>query len=90
MYGRVSGTGASLETAYVYDGKTGEELPLTPPGDVLAQYLSVSNTENAWVLHIGGSDYSIDKTQFSEYAADELYDTPDFSACAPACRPPAP
>lgn len=79
LYSRASGTDINPETAYVYDGETGEELPLTPPGDVLAQYLSVNNTENAWVLHIGGSDYSIDKTQFSDYADEELFDTPDFS-----------
>lgn len=73
------GTGVYIENAYVFDGTTGENLPVTPPEDIIAQYLTVDNTNEGWILHIGGAEYTISKEQFADYAADQIYETPDFS-----------
>ena len=55
---------AIREEVYVFDGMTGESIPVTPVEDVLKQFLTVDSMESAWVLHIGGAEYHINKTQF--------------------------
>ncbi len=80
LHREVSGTGVSIEHAHVFDGSTGEALPITGVSDTIAQYVTVSSEETAWILSVAGTEYRIEKTQFSDCAPEELFESPDFSA----------
>lgn len=71
---------AIREEVYVFDGKTGESIPVTPVEDVLKQFLTVDSMESAWVLHIGGAEYHITKEQFISDTKSKLYETPHFDS----------
>lgn len=79
LHREASGTGVSIEHAHVFDGTTGDALPVTPVADCIAQYVTVANTEDAWILTVAGTDYRIEKAQFADYPTEELLEIPDFS-----------
>ncbi|MBQ7982326.1 MAG: hypothetical protein IJ302_02065, partial [Clostridia bacterium] len=73
LHNTASGTGLWLEEARVFDGESGEELAVTPVDDVIAAYVAMSDGGDWWLLTISGAEYKIDKAQFSDYPAEELY-----------------
>ncbi len=79
LHKEAGGTGICIEHAYVLDGETGEELPVTAVDEVLSQFVSVSVTDDAWILTVSGVEHRIEKAQFADYPAEQIWDVPVFS-----------
>lgn len=80
LHNTANGTGLWLEEVRVFDGACGEELAVVPVDDVIAAYVAVADSGDWWTLTISGAEYKIDKAQFSDDLADQLYEMPGFDS----------
>lgn len=77
LYNIAHGTELSLEEARVFSGDNGTEYPVVSPNEILSRYVTIYDETDAWRMAVGGADYEISKSQFSDYPADQILTTPD-------------
>ena len=77
IYNIMSDSGEPLEEVRVFSGDDGRELPVVPVNEILSRYVSITSEEDHWRMTVGGAEYQISKSQFTDVPAEQLRTEPD-------------